>query len=74
MQTRGNRHPGMHHIVRLGRGFVLKPRDVVVLDIIPFGVEYIEDIEGSEPCIRFLEAVCTSLTGAANECGYIVVQ
>ena len=46
----------MHHVVRPRRGFVLQPRDIVVLDIIPLDVEHIEDIEGNEPFVRFLEA------------------
>src|SRR5438552_13313661 len=56
MQARGPGHAGMHHVIRTRSGLVLKSRDVVVLDIIPFGVEYVEDIERGEPLARLPEA------------------
>ncbi len=46
----------MHDIIRRRRGFVLQPRYVVVLDVIPFHAGNVEHIEGNEPLVRLLEA------------------
>ena len=46
----------MHDKIGRGEGFVLEPRCVVVLDVVPFHVEQIEDIGGEQPFARPLVA------------------
>src|ERR1700674_3832331 len=47
--AQGARYAGMHHMVRHRRRLILQTRHVVVLDVIPFHVCDVEDIECSQP-------------------------
>ncbi len=64
----------MHHIVRRCEGLALETRDVVVLDVVPFHIGDVEEVEGGEPLAGLAEADLDIDRGVSGGPGAVVLD
>src|SRR5450631_3626769 len=67
-------HSGMRHIVSNRRSLIFQTRNIIILDVIPFDVGNVEDVERRSPLFAFPEAELSIDRRIGRGFGAVVVR